>query len=647
MCGIAGFLYKNGKKEFSTDAIIQMVSVQKHRGPDDEGIMAIYEDKIEHAGSAYDLRESGANGFLGFSRLSILDLSQAGHQPMMNRQNTVAIIFNGEIYNANDYRQKLSSKGYIFHSNTDTEVIIAMYEEFGLETMLQKLNGMFAFAIYDLTKKKLYIARDRFGIKPLYAYQDNNIIIFASEIKSILHSGKIKAKIDKLGYQEIFVFGNSLRHTLFDNISPVQPGEYVEINEKGSAKVCKYFNLEDLQRLSYKGATFEESIKALDRVLCDSVKRQMISDVKVGCQLSGGVDSSLICSYARSIRNEGLFDSIAVIFEEAHKELSEEKYIDYVSKKLKMKSHKAILNEEFYIKNLELINWYLDTIPAYHNELGIYALSQEAKQHVTVLLSGEGADELFGGYGRMAFINVVKTLSRLKMIVPKKIKRIIWKERKNISFEEYVIFQEAIPLGLCKMVLYDYSDEQVSKDRRKCLENFSGAPLERQIKYELSVRLQGLLNRQDKSTMANSIENRVPFLDNEMVELVFKIPIRHFIKVRMKDIFKRRGSRIQGKYILKRLCEKKFNKGFAFRNKCGFVIPYREFLSGDKFQRYFRTILMPEMEKRNMVNTEVVKQWNDHIKEISSDELNAFWRCVNLEICTQLFIDGRTAQEIC
>lgn len=646
MCGIAGFIYKRGKREFSTDAIKQMISVQQHRGPDDEGIMAIYEDKIEDVNSRHILMESGVNGFFGFVRLSILDLSQAGHQPMMNRQNTVALVFNGEIYNANEYREQLSSKGYAFRSNTDTEVIITMYEEFGLEIMLQKLNGMFAFALYDTSKRKLYIARDRFGIKPLYIYNDDNIMIFASEIKSILFSGKMKARIDKQGYQETFVFGNSLRHTLFENILPVQPGEYVEMDKNGSVRNHKYFNLEDLQRLSSKETEFDENIKSLDRTLYNCVKRQMISDVKVGCQLSGGVDSSLICSYARSIKNDGLFDSIAVVFDKEHPEMSEEEYVDYVNEKLKMKSHKAVLDENFYIQNLELINWYLDTIPSYHNELGIYALSREAKQHVTVLLSGEGADELFGGYGRMAYVNVVKILSRFKMIVPPKIKRTIWKERKA-SFDEYVVFHEAIPLGVCKKVLYDFSDEMVSMDRKKCLENFSGTAMERQRKYEVSVRLQGLLNRQDKSTMANSIENRVPFLDNEVVELVFRIPSKHFIKMRIRDLFKRKGTRIQGKYILKKLCKKYFNERFAFRDKCGFPIPYREFLSGDKFQRYFRTTLMPEMERRNMFNIEIIRKWNDNIKDISPDEINAFWRCINLEICTQLFIDGRKARKIC
>lgn len=647
MCGIAGFLYKNRQREFDAKSITQMVSVQKHRGPDDEGVCAFYDDKIEDVNMEQPLSVNGAKGFFGFSRLSILDLTQAGHQPMMNKHNTVALVFNGEIYNANDYRESLMAKGYVFRSNTDTEVILAMYTEFGLEKMLQKLNGMFAIAIYDLVKKSLYIARDRFGIKPVYIYNDKNIMIFASEIKSILSSGKITPKLDKQGYQETFVFGNSLRHTLIENISPIQPGEYYVIDGNGSIKVNRYFSIEDFKRSSSKKFTSNESINALDKALHDSVERQLISDVKVGCQLSGGVDSSLICSYARSIKGSIFDDSIAVIFDEEHQELSEEKYIDYVCKKLGMKSHKATLDAEFYIRNLELINWYLDTIPAYHNELGIYALAQEAKKHVTVLLSGEGADELLGGYGRMAYANLIEVMSRFKMLIPQRLKNIIWKERKYISFDEYVIFREAIPLSICDKVIDKFSDNIVSSDRKKCLEGFSGAALERQIKYEMSVRIQGLLNRQDKSTMANSIENRVPFLDNEMVEFAFKIPAGHLLKIRVKDILKKGGTRVQGKYILKKICERKFGENFAFRDKCGFEIPYRKFLSGERFQDYFKSIIMPGMERRNLVNTEIIRQWNEHIKNISSDELNAFWRCVNLEICAQLFIDGRKAQEIC
>jgi len=308
----------------------------------------------------------------------------------------------------------------------------------------------------------------------------------------------------------------------------------------GGVKQHRWFDVNNYKRLK-SNKSLEDICNLAERKIDKCVKRQMVSDVKIGMQLSGGIDSSLVSYYASCNGKNHLKDSIAIVFDDKYGAINEEKYIDAVSKKVNLNVHKAVLNREFYISNLEYINWYLDTIPAYYNELGIYLLSGEARKHVTVLLSGEGADELFAGYSRIAFANLFGLTNKLTKYIPALKRRKIWKGREGYTFNDLVVFNEAVPISICSSVFNDYEDDAVSKDRMDQMKSLTGTYLDRQIKYELIIRLQGLLNRQDKSTMANSIENRVPLLDNEMIEFAFSIPGRYLVKYRIKDLIKNKS----------------------------------------------------------------------------------------------------------
>lgn len=562
---------------------------------------------------------------------------------MLNDSSDVALVFNGEIYNAVEFRDELLQKGYVFKGHSDTEVVLDLYLEYGIE-MLGRLNGMFAIAIYDKRTDRLYLARDRVGIKPLYYYKDNRVFLFSSEIKSIVKSGKADIEIDETAYNEIFTFGFSIKRTLVKNIVPLQPGTYLEYY-RGTIKKHRWFNLNDYKRPE-SNQRMGDICQSVKRVMRNCVKRQMVSDVKVGLQLSGGIDSSLVSYYASHSDEGFLRDSIAIVFDRKYGELNEEKYIDFVSKKCNLKAHKEILTPEFYISNLEFINWYLDTIPAYYNEPGIYLLSGGARKHVTVLLSGEGADELFAGYSRIAFASLFGMVCRITKLIPALKNRKIWKGRQGYSFNDLVVFNDAVPLSICNRVLKNYDDNAVSADRKAWMKKLTGGYIDRHIKYELMTRLQGLLNRQDKCTMANSIENRVPLLDNEMLDFAFSIPARSLVRYRVKDIIRNRSLSVQGKYPLKLMCRNIFGENFAFRKKGGFDIPCRDFLSDSLFGDYFYSRILPGMKGRGLLNDNLIKEWYQNLATISPDELNALWRCINLEIISQLIFDGKEPEMI-
>ena len=446
--------------------------------------------------------------------------------------------------------------------------------------------------------------------------------------------------IDEHGYREMFVFGNSYNHTFIKGIRPLQPGQYVEVSFDGKLNEYTFFDLNQYKHPMTTDQTFNDYKEEAKEVISNCIKRQMISDVKLGCQLSGGIDSSLVTFYASELAETSLEDVVSVVFEKKYTEYNEEKYIDLVSDQLHLQAHKTELTPEFFVKNLEHINWHLDSIPAYQNELAIMLLSAEAKKHVTVLLSGEGADEVFAGYTRMAYSKLIDFFSRKPWMLNSGLREKIWKGRKETTFDNYVVFREAIPWKICLEVFSDYSDK-IADDRIECLHRLEGSPLDKQSKYEMKVRLQGLLNRQDKSTMANSIENRVPFLDNEMVEWAYRIPEKYLIKFRLADLFKTHGTRVQGKFLLKSICSDLFGKNFAFRNKGGFGIPVADYIKIPVFKTYFYETILPGIKKRRLMNYSQIKDWYENISVLNINESSALWRCINLEIGMQLFVDGR------
>jgi asparagine synthase (glutamine-hydrolysing) len=622
MCGIAGYIYKSGRSITDSTIINLMLKVQAHRGPDDSGIRAF----DLRSGSTIEIEPGqdvcipgSMQGVLGFNRLSILDLSLNGHQPMASPDGNVILIFNGEIYNAFDFKNELISAGFKFRSSTDSEVILYLYQQYGFDAMIRKLNGMFGLAILDLNAQKIFVARDRFGIKPVYIYNSGELFAFASEIKSLLAIPAVDPILDSTLLDEYLIFRNVLNNTLFKNISGLDPGSYITYAPGQEPKTEFYFDIE-----SYQRDPSPENALALEEVLQDSVQRQLMSDVKLGCQLSGGIDSSVVSYLAKKIKRDDLLETISIIFDD--KRFNEEPYIDQVTRSLGLVSHKFKMDSKYYLDNFENATWHFEAPLNHPNTMGIYLLSQRAKQHVTVLLSGEGADEVFGGYDR--FINVnhpynprifASALKKNRMNPARHLMSYSSKEYRAIMGSAYMV------PGLAEGLKGDFNFTMALQSRRNIYKRTSGSIFDRQIKYEIKTYLPDLLIRQDKMSMAHSIENRVPFLDNELVKFSFGIPEADLL------------GKSQTKHQLKKIAASVFGDRFAYRSKGGFGIPVREFFSDKKFNQYLREEILPSMKNRGLFNTRKIETWVNCLDTITSAELDAVWMAVAFETWARKF----------
>jgi asparagine synthase (glutamine-hydrolysing) len=368
MCGFTGFYNFDSLLEGSNHAIREMIAIQKHRGPDDSGIVGIntrdknYETIATKEQANFNTPK---NLLFGFNRLSILDLSPNGHQPMISPDEQVVLMMNGEIYNAFDFREELAQKGHIFKSTTDTEIVLHLYIEYGMEGMIKKLNGMFALAIYDFKLGTLFLARDRFGVKPLYILQEENRLAFASEMKSFKKLPDFKFEADYSNLDEFLLFRNLINTTLFKNITNCKPGTFLAVkNQKIKTHVFYDIDNEGNQPIA-----LNQSLTELEKALEKSVQSQMISDVKLGCQLSGGVDSSLVTYYASENLENGNLETISITFKD--QKFSEEKYIDFVADKLALQAHKYEMNAEYYFDVIEKAIWHFEHPLNHPNTIGI------------------------------------------------------------------------------------------------------------------------------------------------------------------------------------------------------------------------------------------------------------------------------------
>lgn len=632
MCGIAGIF---GTEKLCTyENVKNMMQLQIHRGPDDQGLLGIqvknkkYFDLINNP----DTRKEMCDGVLGFNRLSIRDVSHNGHQPMISDDEKVIMTFNGEIYNADEYRERLKSIGYFFKGNSDTEVILNMYLEYGLDYVVNNLDGMFAICILDFRSRKLILVDDRVGIKPLYYYCKNGFLMFSSEIKSFLTIDNFKRQIDFEAVQQYLAFRNGLGTVLLRDIYQLKPGHMlIHDLETKSVYLKKYFDLNKFKRFSNDSYKFD--LSEMEEILKESVKMQMVSDVKVGCQLSGGVDSSLVTYIAH---NKGgktdLNDSISVIFNE--QALSEEKYIDYVSNLLKINSHKRVMNEKEFLDNIPRAIWHTDAILSHPNSLGIMFLSEEARKHVTVLLSGEGADELFGGY-----YNYVQR-EQLK------IGEIPFYEiggERIANIDEFLIKGNGyVGERICKRMFAEYDADLIYESRKQLLDSFTGDDFDKNVKYEMSTYLPELLVRQDKMCMANTIENRVPILGNKVIEYACSLPK----EVMLKKVYKCQIEKYEGKMPLKLLAEKYYGENFAYRNKMGFEIPFRLYFRNYKFKEFFYDIIMHGIKERGIFNSIAVERLYEKMPVLRWNEAETLWKMINFEIWFQIFIDGKDYHEM-
>ncbi len=376
MCGICGIYHLDQNQDVSEDVLIKMRDLMTHRGPDDAGIYL------------------NGNIGLGHRRLSIIDLS-GSPQPMCNEDGTIWLVYNGEIYNFVEIREELLKKGHQFRTKGDSEVLVHLYEECGIEG-LQKLNGMFAFCIWDQRKRILYAARDRIGIKPFYYYWNGQSFIFASELKAIFEHPIVNIEIDPSCLREFFAFGDLFRkETLLKNIYKLEAGYHLVIkNDK--LKTRKYWDIDTLKDDNFLSE--KEAIERLDELLYEAIQRRMISDVPLGVFLSGGVDSSMIAAYMAKIAKEPILTYSVGYPEEGGNEF---KYSELIAKYLKSNHTKLILDSKHYFSLLEKMIWHFDMPLKNIASISLYSIAQRTKGKATVVLMGQGSDELFAGYPRI------------------------------------------------------------------------------------------------------------------------------------------------------------------------------------------------------------------------------------------------------
>lgn len=639
MCGVSGILGYKGRLFDNSETIVKMVSSQHHRGPDDTGIVAYsIEDKkyTELPNDTPTHLKNSCNGFLGFNRLSIRDLSLNGHQPMIADNKQVAITFNGEIYNSDDIKDELLKKGYKFRSSTDTEVILLAYLEYGFDAMVRKLNGMFAIVIMDLNKNVCFLARDRVGIKPLYYYLDDKALHYASEYKSFLYNDDFVPELSYDALYEKLLYRGGTYSSLLKNVDEVKPGTYLVFNFSSDIKIVRYYSIDDYNQ-PVKASGSDEKYKAiLENALSNSIKRQMISDVKVGCQLSGGVDSSLVTWHAKKLCPNELNDTISIV--QANEDYSEEKFMDFVIDKLDITPHKIQLNQEIVYDTIEKIIWHAETFLTQPSVLGLYQLTNNARKHVTVLLSGEGADELMGGYDCW-YDDMYRIWNRYPL-------------NRNIDqFADLVANMEIdTDIDILKRAVPSINVSEQKNRRKKMFLDMHGDGITRMRKYHFNTYLPELLLRQDKMSMANSIENRVPILDNEMIDCVYSLPAECFVKGEKWHISKRSllygkvervCENVQCKYLFKEICSDHFGRNFAYRKKLGFPMPIIDFMCNDLFIKNYNDILLPSIKKRGIINVEEMEKIYSKGSNMTFNESETLWRLLTFEMWCQLFLDKK------
>lgn len=550
MCGIVGKYYFDVKSLNSSD-LPRMMEAIKHRGPDSSG--TFQHDRI----------------LLGFQRLSIIDTLH-GNQPLFNETGDIVLIANGEIYNYKELSNTLRAKGHNFNTKSDCEVIIHLYEEYGID-FISKLNGMFAFCIYDSKKQLAYIARDRVGIKPLYYHIDNKAIYFSSEIKGILASDDVSAVENMDVFAEYLCFryiANS--RTFFSSIKTLEPGTYIEISPNG----CKYVKFWDFSKYVLNYSNNFDHVEAIDAALTASVQRQMMTDVPLGTQLSGGVDSSLVSKLASKF-SPGLKTFTVSFFESAYDESS---YARLLADSAGLEYHQIKVDNKTFADTLPKVIWYHDEPLCHANSVHMYLLCKYARQYVKVLLTGEGADELFAGYPRYLICRFGDAYNKLNPNLALLVKSAL----QGIPARK--IAKIADNLGLCSRDLAMWNSCFATKEKVSWLMETGDVLLEARtalvnsiwnekislfdnlLLYEQQSYLQPILMRQDKMSMAASIESRVPLLDNEMLMLANAIPYQHKIR------------HLTPKHIFKKVAEKHISRKIVYKKKVGFGVPVDEWL---------------------------------------------------------------------
>ena len=563
MCGIAGIFYLENQEKVEPAMFNRMTDSLSHRGPDDRGTFI------------------DRNLGLGFCRLSVIDLSPSGHQPMFNEDGSVCLVCNGEIYNFQDLKSVLEKKGHRFKSRTDIEVIMHAYEEYGTDC-LEHLDGMFAFAIWDSRKRQLFLARDRFGIKPLYYYHKDGIFAFGSEIKALLCIPRISREIDNQALWNYFSLKQiPAPQTIYKDIRKFLPSQAMVIKERGIRKEWQYWDIRIEEDHSKSENEWVEELKALFE---DSIKTHLVADVPVGCLLSGGIDSSAIVAFLASVKQEPI-KTYSVSFNDGGG-FDESGMQRLVVDRFKTDHHEIKVGADI-LQAVHLLTQECDEPFAEPSAIALYYLSKLASEKVKVVLSGDGGDELFAGYvpryDREMLFNRVSSVPFFPKKVLKDISRTIPSKLDNVSFfrklkrllqfssmndyERYMhtssIYSTEEKMSLfSRDFLATIDKDVISGCYLKEVTGFNVTNLNKRLYYDIKTGLADeMLTKMDRCTSMVGIEGRVPFLDRKFAECSMKVPVSL------------KYSQNNGKKIFKRLLKDVVPDEILSRKKQGFSVP--------------------------------------------------------------------------
>ncbi len=633
MCGIAGILELRRETRVNPGELRRMCDVMSHRGPDDEGI---YTD--------------GGIG-IGMRRLSIVDLS-TGHQPLSNEDGSVWIVFNGEIYNHLALREQLITRGHCYRTHSDTETIVHLYEEYGNDCV-QHLRGMFAFAIWDAKRKRLFIARDRLGIKPSYYRVASDRFVFGSEIKVLLASEGVRPEFNRSALQEYLAFGYlSGEETFYAGIRKLMPGHWLELNAEGALRIEQYWGLaaaadDPAQPEDYYVNSYRELLEG-------AVNTHLMSDVPLGVFLSGGIDSSAVAALVTKIRREPI-ETFSVGYPEH--QYSELPYARTVAQHINSIHHEVSVSRRDFFDALPKLIWHEDEPITWPSSVALFFVAQLARERVKVVLTGEGSDETLAGYSRYAFTLKNAALDRIYgAAVPGFIRRGLRQfiansalvgatARRKLShtflgldgeswvslyFDNFFsAFSEQDQSGLfTDDVAGEFETGAAYRNVLGYWEQSKGDLLQRLLYTDIKTYLVELLMKQDNMSMAASIESRVPFLDHVLVEWAMRVPASVQIH----------GT--TGKRILKKAMEGLLPDSILYRPKLGFPTPWSGWLAGPQLDEIERMLLGPRSLERGLFNRSAIEKLLREHRAKYRDHYDRIWRLLNLELWHRACLEG-------
>jgi asparagine synthase (glutamine-hydrolysing) len=601
-----------------------------HRGPDDAGL--------------YIDRKIG----FGHRRLSIVDVAH-GAQPMANADESCVIIYNGEVYNHADYRSKLEAQGYRFQTHCDTETILHLYEEYGAKCV-EHLRGMFAFAIWDKRKSELFIARDRLGVKPLYYVHDaEGNLFFASEIKSLLRANAVKAELNYNALPDQMAnHGTSRDETLFVNVKRLLPGHTLSWCD-GKIKIEKYWDIsfepKNLPQFSNGTKPRIDFAAAWLELFRESVKLRLMADVPLGMFLSGGIDSSAICAVMAEMVDEPI-KTFSVGF--AEREANEFEYARIVADKFKTEHHEITITPDEFFAELPNLVWHEDEPLGFIASVPLYFVSKLAQKHVKVVLTGEGSDEILGGYGRyQKTLKLLQYGERYENLTPKFLRQAVKSgvsafggkltrtfltrdnDIENLYFDNFAVFNKQMQSNLLTDATKTrIADKNPYSHLHEWLEDSDAeTTLDKLLYADTKTYLHELLMKQDQMSMAASIESRVPFLDHKLVEFTAKMPEA------MKISFG------QTKVALRDAMKGILPDEILHRKKMGFPVPVGAWFRNEYKHIVDEYVLSERSLSRGIFERDFVRKTvAEHNSGANHDE--RLWFLVNFEIWQRRFLDG-------